>query len=80
MQIDGIYDYRFLSSLVLFDEEMNDVCSFEGSATVLNDIKEKIVTVKKTKIDPSKKYTIAVPVTNDFVIDESSKINIMLNK
>lgn len=80
MKIDGIYDYTLLGSLVLFDEEMNDACGFEGSVTVLNDIKEKIVTVKITKIDPSKKYTIAVPVTNDLVIDKSTKVNIMLNK
>lgn len=80
MKIDGFYDYRLLGSLVLFDEEMNDAGAFEGSVTVLNDIEEKIVTVKRTKIDSSKKYTIAVPLTNDFVIDESSKVTIMLNK
>lgn len=80
MKIDGSYDYRVLGSLVLFDEEMNDTCAFEGSLTILNDIKEKIVTVKITKIDSSKKYTIAVPVTNDLVVDESSKLNITLNK
>lgn len=80
MKIDGIYDYTLLGSLVLFDEDMNDAGAFEGSVTVLNDIKEKIVTVKITKIDPSKKYTIAVPVTNDLVMDESSKVTIILNK
>ena len=80
MKIDGIYDYRLLDSLVLFDEEMNDVCGFEGSVTVLNDIKEKIVTVKRTKINPSKKYTIAIPVTNDLVVDESYKVTVQLNK
>ena len=57
MKIDGNYNYKLLGSRVLFDENMNDSCSFEGSVTNLNDIEEKIVTVKLTKIDVSKKYT-----------------------
>lgn len=68
-----------MSGVVLFDEDMNDVCAFEGSMNELNDIEEKIVTVKLTKIDPSKKYTIAVPVTTDLVVDENEKIRIELN-
>lgn len=78
MKIDGNYDYRLLSSIVLFDEEMSDSCAFEGATTILNDIEEKIVTVKLTKIDPSKKYTIAIPVTTDLVIDENEKVTINL--
>lgn len=78
MKIDGSYNYRLLSSTVLFDEDMNDACVFEGSTTVLNDIEEKIVTVKLTKIDPSKKYTIAIPATTDLVIDENEKVTIDL--
>lgn len=78
MKIDGSYDYRLLSSTVLLDEDMNDSAAFEGSITTLNDIEEKIVTVKLTKIDPSKKYTIAVPVTTDLIIDENEKITINL--
>ena len=78
MKIDGNYNYRLLSSIVLFDEDMNDACAFEGAMTTLNDIEEKIVTVKLTKIDPSKKYTIAIPVTTDLVIDESEKVTINL--
>ena len=78
MKIDGSYNYRLLSSTVLFDENMNDACTFEGSTTVLNDIEEKIVTVKLTKIDPSKKYTIAIPATTDLVIDENEKVTIDL--
>ena len=78
MKIDGSYNYRLLSGMVLFDEDMNDACAFEGATTVLNDIEEKIVTVKLTKIDPSKKYTIAIPVTTDLVIDENEKVTINL--
>lgn len=78
MKIDGSYNYRLLSGMVLFDEDMNDACAFEGATTVLNDIEEKIVTVKLTKIDPSKKYTIAIQVTTDLVIDENEKVTINL--
>lgn len=78
MKIDGNYNYRLLSSIVLFDEDMNDSCAFEGSTAIMNDIEEKIVTVKLTKIDPSKKYTIAIPVTTDLVIDENEKATINL--
>lgn len=78
MKIDGNYNYRLLSSIVLFDEDMNDSCAFEGSTAIMNDIEEKIVTVKLTKIDPSKKYTIAIPVTTDLVIDENEKVTIKL--
>ncbi|MFC3904530.1 DUF4179 domain-containing protein [Clostridium disporicum] len=78
MKIDGNYNYRLLSSIVLFDEDMNDACAFEGAMTTLNDIEEKVVTVKLTKIDPSKRYTIAIPVTTDLVIDESEKVTINL--
>ena len=78
MKIDGNYNYKLLSNIVLFDEDMNDTCAFEGAMTTLNDIEEKIVTVKLTKIDLSKKYTIAIPVTTDLVIDESEKATISL--
>ena len=78
MKIDGNYNYRLLSSIVLFDEDMNDSCAFEGSTAIMSDIEEKIVTVKLTKIDPSKKYTIAIPVTTDLVIDENEKATINL--
>ena len=78
MKIDGNYNYRLLSSIVLFDEDMNDACAFEGAMTTLNDIEEKVVTVKLTKIDPSKRYTIAIPVTTDLFIDESEKVTINL--
>ena len=43
MKIDGNYNYRLLSSIVLFDEDMNDSCAFEGSTAIMNDIEEKIV-------------------------------------
>ena len=78
IKIDGNYNYRLLSSTVLFDEDMNDASTFEGSIAVLNDIEEKIVTVKLTKIDPSKKYTIAIPATIDLYIDENEKVTIKL--
>ena len=78
MEINGSYDYRLLSSTVLFDEDMNYASTFEGSIAVLNDIEEKTVTVKLTKIDPSKKYTISIPATTDLYIDENEKVTIKL--
>ena len=30
MKIDGSYNYKNLSSLVIFDEDMNDTCRWEG--------------------------------------------------
>lgn len=78
MKIDGNYDYKLLSSIVLFDEDMNDSSAFEGASTILNNIEEKIVTVKLTKIDPNKKYTIAIPTTTNLTIDESKKVTINL--
>lgn len=78
MKIEGNYNYRLLASTVLFDEDMNDASAFEGAITVLNDIEEKIVTVKLTKIDPSKKYTIAIPEVTDLVVNEDEKLTINL--
>ena len=78
MKIEGNYNYELLSSVVLFDEDMNDSSTFEGASRVLNNIEEKIVTVKLTKIDPNKKYTIAIPTTTDLTIDESKKLTINL--
>lgn len=78
MKIEGNYNYKLLSSIVLFDEDMNDSSAFEGASKILNNIEEKIVTVKLTKIDPNKKYTIAIPTTTDLTIDESKKVTINL--
>lgn len=80
IKIDGNYDYRLLGSLVLFDEDMNDVCRFEGSDIVLTDIDEKIVTIKRTKINPNRKYTIAVPVSTELIIDKDQMIKVELKQ
>ena len=70
--------YKDFKSAIKNSEGYNDACAFEGATTVLNDIEEKIVTVKLTKIDPSKKYTIAIPATTDLYIDENEKVTIKL--
>ena len=41
MKIDGSYNYRLLSEMVLFDEDINHACAFEGATTVLNELKKK---------------------------------------
>jgi hypothetical protein len=71
-------DYDHLSQLVLFDEKMNDTAIWEGHiGAVVEDEKEGIYSITLDKIDPSKKYKIAIPMTKD--IDLNSKYKIKIN-
>lgn len=75
MQVKGNYEY--LSQLVIFDEDMNDVKGWEGHVgAVLENEKEKIYSITLDKIDESKKYKIAIPQTRE--IDTKEKIRIDL--
>lgn len=79
MKIDGAYKYKLLNSLVIFDEDMNDISIREGdSGTVFEDVEGKVVSLKLPAIDKNKKYTIAFPVTTDLKLSEDSKITINL--
>lgn len=78
MKINGYYDYKLLDFMVLFDENMNDVCRYEGGVVTLNDITEKVVTVRLNRLDPSKKYTVGIPKVTDLTLDETEKVTINL--
>lgn len=79
MQVKGNYNY--LSQLVLFDEEMNDIAAWEGHiGAVLEDEKENIYSITLDRIDISKKYKIAIPQTKDIDLDSKYKIKVDLKK
>ncbi len=80
MKIIGDYNYRNLNQLVLFDEEMNDTSIWEGHiGTVIEDEKEGIYSITLDKIDKSKKYKLAVPMTKDIDLDSKYKVKINLD-
>lgn len=79
MKIDGSYKDNLLNSLVIFDEDMNDISIREGDiGTVLEDVENQVVSIKVGAIDKNKRYTIAIPVTTDLKLNEDSKITIKL--
>ncbi|WP_158540612.1 DUF4179 domain-containing protein [Romboutsia weinsteinii] len=79
MKVYGNYDH--LSQLVLFDEDMNDVAAWEGHiGAVLEDEKEGIYSITFDKIDTSKKYKIAIPMTKDIDLNSKDKIRINLEQ
>lgn len=79
MKIDGDYNYRNLSQLVIFDEEMNDTAIEEGHiGSVIEDEKEGIYSITLDKIDASKKYKLAVPMTKDVDLNSEHKFRISL--
>lgn len=79
MKIDGSYDYRNLSRLVIFDEDMKDTCTWEGNAgPVLENMETKEVSYKLGPIDKNKKYTIAIPMAKELKYNEENKIFVKL--
>lgn len=75
MKINGSYDYNNLSSLVIFDEDMNDTAIWEGHrGVVLENPETKEFSMTLRAIDKSKKYTIAIPMANEIKYNEESKI------
>jgi len=75
MKINGSYDYNNLSSLVIFDEDMNDTGIWEGHrGVVLENPETKEFSMKLRAIDKTKKYTIAIPMTDEVKYDEENKI------
>ncbi|MGL5330863.1 MAG: DUF4179 domain-containing protein [Peptostreptococcaceae bacterium] len=79
MQVKGNYEY--LSQIVLFDEDMNDISKGEGHiGAVLEDEKEKIYSIELDKIDESKIYKIAIPQTKDIDLNSEDKIRINLTQ
>lgn len=79
MKIVGDYESSNLSQLVIFDENMKDTARWEGHiGAVLEDEKEDIYSITLDKIDSSKKYKIALPMTKDVDINSDNKIKIDL--
>lgn len=75
MKINGSYDYNNLSSLVIFDEDMNDTAIWEGHrGVVLENPETKEFSMTLRAIDKIKKYTIAIPMTNEIKYNEESRI------
>jgi Domain of unknown function (DUF4179)/Family of unknown function (DUF5643) len=80
MNIDGLYDYNNLSSLVIFDEDMNDISKGEGhKGVVLENPETKEFSITLKPIDKNKKYTIAIPMAKEVELDDNNKILINLN-
>lgn len=78
LSIDGDYNYSYLSQLVIFDEDMNDIGSWEGHiGAVIEDDEEGIYSITLDKLDSSKKYKVAIPLTKN--IDLNSKYKMRLN-
>lgn len=78
---NGAYTYRNIYSVVILDDNYNDVERGEGGdSAVLENADEGIVSIKLPPIDKSKKYKIALPTIDEPQIEEQYKINIELNK
>ncbi|SHK56034.1 protein of unknown function [Clostridium cavendishii DSM 21758] len=78
-KLEGYYKYDFVNSVVLLDEDFNDVERAEdGEAAILEDTKNNIVSIKLSPIDNKKKYKIALPMIKDPVVDDKYKLDINL--
>ncbi|MBU3088122.1 DUF4179 domain-containing protein [Clostridium gasigenes] len=81
MKIEGSYNYKNLSSLVIFDEDMNDTCRWEGhEGAVIENIETKEFSMTLGAIDKSKKYTIGIPMEKESKYNEESKIVVSLKR
>lgn len=79
MKIEGAYDYKDLSSLVIFDEDMNDIAAWEGhKGAILENPETKEVSITFGPIDKNKKYTIGIPMTKEVKYNEENKIVVNL--
>lgn len=77
----GPYSYRHINSAVILDENYNDIEIAEnGEGAIMENVEERIVSIKLPPIDKSGKYKIALPITEQPQIDEQYKINVDLTK
>ncbi|MEG2018080.1 MAG: hypothetical protein RR128_06420, partial [Clostridium sp.] len=61
-KIEGSYDYRSLTQMVIFDENMKDVSRREGqSVAAIENEQDGIYSMTLDKINPAGKYKIAIP-------------------
>lgn len=80
MKVVGDYNKDYLSELVIFDENLKDTSIWEGHiGAVIEDEKENIYSITLDKIDTSKKYKIAIPMTKDIDFTSEYKIKIDIN-
>ncbi|MEG2935648.1 MAG: DUF4179 domain-containing protein, partial [Clostridium sp.] len=61
-KIEGSYDYRSLTQMVIFDENMKDVSRREGqSVAAIENEQDGIYSMTLDKVNPVGKYKIAIP-------------------
>lgn len=78
---NGVYTYRNINQTVIIDKEYNDIERAEdGAVAVLENVEERIVSIKLPPIDKSKKYKIALPIVDEPQIEDKYKVNIDLTK
>lgn len=76
----GAYSFRKINFVEILDENYNDIDQEQdGSMAILEDVEERIVSVKLPPIDKNKKYKIALPIIEEPQIDDKYKIDIDLN-
>ncbi|MHC1684198.1 MAG: DUF4179 domain-containing protein [Clostridiaceae bacterium] len=80
VKIKGSYSDRYINSMVILDEDYNDTERRKaGEIATIEDVEEKIVSIKLPAIDKSKKYKIALPSISSPEINEKYKVNISIN-
>lgn len=76
----GLYNYNKLTALVAFDEDMKDVARKEGqSGAAIEDEDKGLYNMTLDKLDNSKKYKIAIPMSDEISNEKpawSIKINL----
>ncbi len=77
---NGAYSYANITSAVILDENYNDVSEQDADIAVMENMQERLVSIKLPPIDKTKKYKIALPITDQPEIQEQYKMNIDLTK
>ncbi|AGY77917.1 DUF4179 domain-containing protein [Clostridium autoethanogenum] len=81
LQGNGVYPYKNINDTVIVDENYKDIERAEdGPIAILENVEERIVSIKLPPIDKSKKYKIALPIIDEPKIENQYKINIDLDK
>jgi hypothetical protein len=78
---NGSYSYMSINSVVILDENYNDNTRAEdGDIAVLENIDERLISIKLPPIDKAKKYKICLPIIEQPQVEEKYKINVDLVK
>lgn len=79
IQGNGLYSYSHINSVLLLDENYNDIERAEdGDTAAIENANEGIVSMNLPPIDKTKKYKIALPITDEPQIEEQYKMIIDL--